>query len=150
MNDKQITNILKLLLLGLQLAIVVILVLTGIRFKDTKEARDVLKPVKDDPDSWFLQLDFRYHCLLVAIICLSIDTPITLASLFLNNHYVMYVAAVFKGTATGSYSGLLAIEIALSSIIEPSLGVSIAGAVITLFSSCVTAFLTRRIRKGRM
>ena len=150
MNDRQVTNILKLLILGLQLAVVVILVLSGIQFKDTKEARKFLEPVKDNSDSWFLQLDFKHHCLLITIICLSIETPITLASLFLNNYIVMCVAAVFKSAAAGSYSSLLVIEIAFSSLIEPSLGVPIAGMVITLFSGSITAVLARRIRKGRM
>ena len=150
MNDRQITNILKLLILGLQLAVVVILVFTGIRFKDTKEARELLKPVKDDPDSWSTKLDLRYFYLLVAIICSPIDTAITLASLFLNNHIVMRVAFVFKAAAAGSYLGLLTMEIAFSSPIEPMFGVPIAGLVINIFSSSITYFVFKRIMKAKM
>ena len=100
MNDREKTNALKLLLLGLQLAVVVILVLTGIQFKDTKEARDFVEPLRNEPDAWkwgtlFTDLDYRYRVLLGAIVLLSIEVPMMLASLFLNNYVLMHVAGAF-------------------------------------------------------
>ena len=150
MNDREKTNALKLSLLVAQLAVVIILVLTGLQFKDVKTARDLLEPLRHRSDAWkwdmlLTELDTLYYCLLVAIVLLTIKTPMTLASLFLNNYVVMYVAGFLESIAGGIYAFHLGY---FNSRIW--LGGAIAGTLITVISSSISNILAKRIRKGQM
>ena len=150
MNFRETNSILKLSLVGLQLGVVVILVLTGIQFKNTKEARDFVEPLRNEPDEWrwgtlFIDLDFRYYSLLVDIVCLTIEVPVMLASLFLNNYILIHVAACFGGGAAGLY-----IFHAIYFNTRVWLGGAIAGVIITVVSSTVATILAKRIKKGQM
>ena len=147
MNVRETANALKLSLLVAQLAVVVILIFTGIQFKDVKATRDLLEPLRNQPDAWliFHELDALYYCLLVAIILLSIKTPMMLASLFLNNYVVMYVASFLESIAGGLYAFHLGY---FNSRIW--LGGAIAGVIITVVSSTIASILAKRIKKGQM
>ena len=147
MNDRETYTILKLLLLVLQLAVVVILVLTGIQFKNTKEARDFIEPLRNHPDAWkwstlFNDLDYRYCVLLGSIVSLAIEVPVILASLFLKNYVLMYVAGAFHVVPGAFY-----MYHAMNFGTRIWLGGAIAGFSITFFSGYVAITLASKCGK---
>lgn len=154
MDVRQTTNVLKLVFLGLQLAAVVILVLTGIQFQDTKTARDILKSTGDyvnlrdagRREVILGELNFEYYVLLVAIVVLTIKTPMTFVSFFLSNYILMVFAAIFDMAATFIYIFLLVASILNSRV---WLGGAIAGVFINCFSFGFAIVFAKRIRNGQ-
>lgn len=106
-NDRKVINYLKIGLVVVQLGLLVMLVLTGLEFKNAKTIRDLFQPVRNHPKvsdtSLLFEIDTRFFVLLFIIISLTIKMPVLLVALFTEKIVLFFITAGFTGIAMGLY-----------------------------------------------
>ena len=85
--------IIKWAIAALQVALIVLLITTGLHFKDIKQVKDLLDLAKNIPDFQITEeankVYTRYGLLLAIIILSTLKVPVISAGLFLNNIFIL-------------------------------------------------------------
>ena len=87
--------ILKGIVAALQVGLIVLLITSGLHFKDVKVVKDGFDSIKDTPDyeifkDLAFKVNLKYFALLTLIILSTLKVPVIAAGLFLNHVIILY------------------------------------------------------------
>ena len=138
--------ILKGIVAAFQVALIILLITSGLHFKDVKVAKDGFDAIKDTSEyemfkDLAFKVNFKYGALLALIILSTLKVPVIAAGLFLNHIIVLFVSFGIDIAVGGLY---LAQWVLLTDSYPAG---SWLGILCSVASAVMTAIFIRLIRK---